>query len=107
MLNNTDKLVEARHYVADPNNWVKGKLVDSHTKDGNVKVCSLGALAMVAENHAQYLMLEDYLDRAILKMKDDGRLGKRVVSINDGSFAGHETVVEMFDLAIQITKNES
>lgn len=95
----TDKLIEARNYIADPENWIKGSL------NRDTKVCSIGAIAMVADSKVETMVMEDYLDRAIAFLHNEGRLERRVVSFNDGK-ADHSGIVEVFDTAIQIAKNE-
>ena len=92
-------LREAKELISDPKNWTQWAAArDDYGDRCSIKsnravvFCAYGACERVGDVHA----VIHFLDRAALKLF--GRAD--AVALNDSSLTKHETVMEMFDMAI-------
>jgi len=100
----TDALLEARNLIADPAHWTRCSL----ERDNHLRHCAYGALMHVAgtcqgelrkitiNNHTKAC---SFLNRASFKLYKNSTM-----SVNDD--IGHDAIMEVYDLAIRLSKDE-
>jgi hypothetical protein len=112
-----DILIEARDMISDPNDWCQG-FMHRIRDDGEKQHCSLGAVEKVCSNVAGKEVYGDFLDiikdpfRTLRKAAEtigipgsDKSPLDATARFNDNST--HEEVMDLFDQAIRIAKDES
>ena len=110
-------LSEAQELIRDPSKWSQGALarnkdgVAVHSDDKSAcSWCALGAVDFIGTKRREYIATSRALDAMSLAAEDwahtaSGTLGETAPTwVND--YFGHAAVMEMFDRAIQIAKEE-
>lgn len=87
----TDTLLEARNWLADPNNWCQ---FDMYNKQG--QTCAVGALTYVSGKYNEEA--HRFMIGVAHELYGTGPMG-----VND--CIGYDAVMEMFDAAIHKSKN--
>jgi len=96
-MNTTDTLLEARNLIADPQDWNQGS---SFNEDGT-KMCARQALAQASDDAEMYIRTTELLDKAAEELHN---MCINIIAVND--HLGHDAVMETYDLAIRMSKDQ-